>query len=386
MNTIVMHDTPQKVCEYLNDQGYNPNSPTRSRRIARFVIEDLLEYNNRLEEDAENGKIVYETEHEIAPSVKPKLVIGTVNDPEPPDNGSISQTAPDQIWCAMSYASIMTRHNQNLNNRISEARLISFESFELDSNIVTASFVLTNIAGRVDFDHVDGERTHSNVEREVKRIRDRFGSIEGPPRENSSRPDAVGCVVLAYDGDSAEQYEEDPAPLDGDQLFYPDFVSKISNEIDSRFYNMPSPVNADPDELINFGEGRTIEFKSKLDHTKSLAAEASAFLNTEGGAILLGINDDGSVEGLESIDKTHSKATNTLYDHLDGDIVYETERANLDDEDVLIIRLPRSRDRLYEVDGKFFIRVGESKKSMRFDVLESHFVELFQQNPERLFE
>jgi hypothetical protein len=381
-----MPDAPSNICEYLNEEGYNPSSPTRSRQIAKYIVEDLINYNERLEKDAKKGKVVYETEYEIAPSVKPKIVIGTVNEPEPPEDGQILQTSPDHIWCAISHATIMTRHSQNLNNRISEARLISFESHEIDQKIITASFILTNIAKEVDFEHISGTRTHSNIGKDIQKIINRFGSIEGSPRDNTSRPDAVGCIVLDYDGAMAEQCDESPAPQEGDQLYYPDFVAKISNEVDSRFYDLPSPVNADPSELIQFGEGRTVDFKSELDHPKSLVSEAAAFLNTEGGVILLGINDDGTTEGLDDIDHTHNRVSSALYEHLDGDIIYETKRVDVEGEDVLMIRLPKSRDKLFEVDGKFFIRVGESKKSMRFDVLESHFAKLFHQNPERLFE
>lgn len=380
-----MTDAPEKISTYLNDEGYNPYSPTRSRIFSKYIVEDILDYNPRLEEDAESGAVVYDIEYEIAPSVTPKLVLGTVNEPEPPTSGPIEQTAPDQIWCAMSYASIMTQHNQNTNNRVSEARLISFEAYEMDPQIVTASLVLTNIAEDVDFDHLSRIRTHPNVENDVRRIIDRFGSIEGSPRENTRRPDSVGCIVIDFDGTNSSVYLSTPAPEEGDQLFYPDFVAKISNEIDSRFYDLPHPVNASPEELITFGEGRTIDFKSRIGHPQSLASEAAAFMNTDGGVILLGINDDSTIEGLDDIDRTHNRVSSALYDHLDGDISYETERVILGGEDVLMIRLPKSRERLYEVDGKFYLRVGESKKAMRFDVLRSHFINLFQDNPEQLF-
>lgn len=51
-------------------------------------------------------------------------------------------------------------------------------------------------------------------------------------------------------------------------------------------------------ELIASGEGLTIEFKSDKVHKTSLAKEMSALLNTSGGVILLGVEDDGSISGI----------------------------------------------------------------------------------------
>lgn len=380
-----MVEAPEKICDYLDEEGYDPNSPTRSRKVAQFIIDDILKQNGRLRSDAEEGSIVFETEYEIAPSVKPKIVLGATTEEVPPEDGLITQTPPDEIWLVMSYASIMTRHSQNINNRVAEARLDSFESYELNQDIVTSSFVLTNIEQDVDFEHLSGIRSHDNVEKHIVTILEKFGSIQGSPRQISSRLDAVGSIVIEYDGRSTRQFEDHPAPGEGDPLYYFDFIAEISNEIDSRFYNLPEPISAEPQVLIESGEGRTIDFKEEFDNGKSLAAEAAAFLNTEGGTILLGINDEGVVEGLDDIDNTHHSVSNALYDHLDGDISYETNRVTLEGEDVLLIRFPQSQERIHEVDGKFWIRVGESKKAMRFEVLKSHFSNLFQENPGQLF-
>lgn len=50
--------------------------------------------------------------------------------------------------------------------------------------------------------------------------------------------------------------------------------------------------------LIGLGEGRNLEFKRKLPHMTSVVRDMVAFANTEGGVILYGVGDDGSVNGL----------------------------------------------------------------------------------------
>jgi len=51
-------------------------------------------------------------------------------------------------------------------------------------------------------------------------------------------------------------------------------------------------------DLIREGENSEVEFKRDDAHPDSLAKEMAALLNLEGGQILLGVEDDGSISGL----------------------------------------------------------------------------------------
>ncbi len=52
--------------------------------------------------------------------------------------------------------------------------------------------------------------------------------------------------------------------------------------------------------LIEEGEGFTIEFKRRISSPEKIARTLISFANTKGGTILFGIDDDGSVVGVES--------------------------------------------------------------------------------------
>ncbi len=54
------------------------------------------------------------------------------------------------------------------------------------------------------------------------------------------------------------------------------------------------------EELIRQGENPSIEFKRGDVRTENLAKELIAFSNSSGGVILLGLEDDGGVHGLEN--------------------------------------------------------------------------------------
>lgn len=51
--------------------------------------------------------------------------------------------------------------------------------------------------------------------------------------------------------------------------------------------------------LIRGGESQTIEFKKKANHPEKIIREVVAFANTQGGHLLIGVNDDGTLAGLK---------------------------------------------------------------------------------------
>lgn len=55
---------------------------------------------------------------------------------------------------------------------------------------------------------------------------------------------------------------------------------------------------AELDDLVAGGENSFVEFKRDGVHPARLAAEIAALLNHEGGCVLLGVDDDGTVSGL----------------------------------------------------------------------------------------
>ncbi len=54
------------------------------------------------------------------------------------------------------------------------------------------------------------------------------------------------------------------------------------------------------DKIIDEGEGFQVEFKRKVSSPEKIARALSAFANTRGGKILFGVDDDGSIVGVES--------------------------------------------------------------------------------------
>ena len=62
-------------------------------------------------------------------------------------------------------------------------------------------------------------------------------------------------------------------------------------------------------EKIYLGEDSTIEFKRELPHRESLAEEIAAFANASGGVILIGVDDDSTIVGMDRQDLDRTEKT-----------------------------------------------------------------------------
>lgn len=72
-------------------------------------------------------------------------------------------------------------------------------------------------------------------------------------------------------------------------------------------------------ELIARGEGGGLGFKANITSEKSLEQELVAFANSNGGILLIGVGDDGSITGLNSEDIR--RINNLLSKALSGNIL-----------------------------------------------------------------
>lgn len=66
-------------------------------------------------------------------------------------------------------------------------------------------------------------------------------------------------------------------------------------------------------ELVLKGEHQQLEFKKKSPEPYRLAREISAFANTEGGTLLIGVDDDGRILGTRDADEELFALHNALH-------------------------------------------------------------------------
>ena len=99
-------------------------------------------------------------------------------------------------------------------------------------------------------------------------------------------------------------------------------------------------------------ETKTTEFKREyLDDIKYAVV---AFANTDGGKIYIGINDNGSVQGVENADATMLRITNMIRDSIRPDVTMFTECAveTIEEKPVVVLAVQRGTARPYYLAGK----------------------------------
>lgn len=110
-------------------------------------------------------------------------------------------------------------------------------------------------------------------------------------------------------------------------------------------------------ELINKGEGFHLEFKEESVSNDSLKKTIVCFANSDGGKILIGISDDGTILGVTNPDRKMQDIENIAYNNCEPPITILQETATLDNKTIIIVNVPKGAQRPYRTnDGRHFIR------------------------------
>lgn len=122
-------------------------------------------------------------------------------------------------------------------------------------------------------------------------------------------------------------------------------------------------------EKIHLGEDSTIEFKKELspkkDERNKFSDEIAAFANDEGGVILIGVDDDKEIVGIdsESLNKNEKTVIEICRDSIEPPVNIHTEKLSIDDKTILKIEINRSLFVHKSANG-YFRRQGSSKREM----------------------
>lgn len=99
-------------------------------------------------------------------------------------------------------------------------------------------------------------------------------------------------------------------------------------------------------------EGKTTEFKR--EYVDDIRYTVVAFANTDGGKIYIGINDDGSVQGIDNVDDVQLRITNMIRDSIRPDVTMFTECSAelIQGKMVVVLTVQRGTARPYYLAGK----------------------------------
>ncbi len=94
--------------------------------------------------------------------------------------------------------------------------------------------------------------------------------------------------------------------------------------------------------LIELGETDKVEFKRKFSGFEKIAKEMIALANTRGGWLLVGVDDDGSIVGVDSEKSEIDLLSSAAEFYCEPPVEYDIDVVDIDGVDVIAVRIAES--------------------------------------------
>ena len=117
------------------------------------------------------------------------------------------------------------------------------------------------------------------------------------------------------------------------------------------------------EELIAQGEHQQLDFKFEVSDSRKIARTLSAFANTDGGRLLIGVKDNGAIAGVRSEEEYYMiEAASKMYTK--PEVPFTATRWNVNGKTVLEVLIEKGSDKPYLAPDKYnrfraFIRVAD---------------------------
>jgi len=118
-------------------------------------------------------------------------------------------------------------------------------------------------------------------------------------------------------------------------------------------------------DIAERGEDSRHQFKRNATNADGLAAELAAFANSGGGWLFLGVNDDGSIAGLDAADvrRLNQLLGNAASQHVRPPVHPLTENVQTDQGIVMVVEVPNGLAKPYlDNQGRIWVKQGADKR------------------------
>jgi len=112
-------------------------------------------------------------------------------------------------------------------------------------------------------------------------------------------------------------------------------------------------------ELINKEESYHLEFKLEDENNEDFAKTIVCFANTDGGKILIGVDDNGNIIGVEEVDKVMFRLDDIAMNRCAPTVSIIQESVIVDDKKVVIVHIDKGSQRPYRTkSGQYYVRAS----------------------------
>ncbi|MHA8098928.1 AlbA family DNA-binding domain-containing protein [Aquirufa aurantiipilula] len=89
--------------------------------------------------------------------------------------------------------------------------------------------------------------------------------------------------------------------------------------------------------LVKQGEGHRLEFKMKVKFPEKIIKEMVAFANTDGGTLLVGVSDEGQVQGVKFVDEEQFLLDRAIEKYCFPVFSYTNYRVEIDSQRAILV-------------------------------------------------
>lgn len=116
-------------------------------------------------------------------------------------------------------------------------------------------------------------------------------------------------------------------------------------------------------KLIEEGEHQMLDFKFEISDCKKIARSLVAFANTDGGRLLIGVKDNGSISGVRSEEEKHMIQTASEM-FCNPNVYFQAKEWNINGKTILEVIVPKSKYHKHKAPDhnniyKVYIRVKD---------------------------
>ncbi len=117
-------------------------------------------------------------------------------------------------------------------------------------------------------------------------------------------------------------------------------------------------------QLIAQGEGLRLDFKQVIQNPRKIAKSMVSFANTQGGILLIGVRDNGSISGINSDEEIHMLELAASF-YCKPEVQYSVEPVRIDGKTVLKVEIQKGNQQPYYSKGDddkwwVYVRVNDN--------------------------
>ena len=119
-------------------------------------------------------------------------------------------------------------------------------------------------------------------------------------------------------------------------------------------------------KLIEEGEGERLDFKKEISSVNKIAKTIVSFANHKGGTILVGVNDDKTLNGVEPEEEKYMLETAAEF-NCDPPVELIIKEWHIDKKTILEVKIPRGVDKPYYAlneEGKWRVYIRVKDRSL----------------------